>query len=122
VGGECIFLAVANRKDSTNKPVILDDVVVSLDRNHRGMIVDLLRSEFEDRQVIVVTHDRDWYAELRQQLDGGACIIGTLLPYEMPDVGIRWSHRVTTFDDARAVGRTARFRWKHCQENNGYRF
>jgi transcription initiation factor IIE alpha subunit len=99
--GLAIFLAMAKR--NTEVPVYLDDVVVSLDRGHRGMIVELLEKEFKDRQVIVLTHDRDWYAELRMQLDKKDWAFGALLPYESPEVGIRWSHGTTTFDDARGL-------------------
>jgi wobble nucleotide-excising tRNase len=53
--GLCIFLALAKREAGNDRPLILDDVVVSLDRNHRGMIVDLLTSQFADRQVILFT-------------------------------------------------------------------
>ncbi|MET3910186.1 wobble nucleotide-excising tRNase [Bradyrhizobium sp. S3.3.6] len=63
-------MALAKREAGNDRPLILDDVVVSLDRNHRGMIVDLLKEQFADRQVIIFTHDRDWYAELRHELDG----------------------------------------------------
>ena len=102
--GLCIFLAMAKRVVDTERPLFLDDVVVSLDRNHRGMVQELLEREFSDRQVIVLTHDREWYTELRHQLEeSGRWIFKTLLPYETPDVGIRWSHKTTTFDDARAM-------------------
>jgi hypothetical protein len=66
------------------------------------MIAELLTKQFCDRQVIIFTHDRDWYAELRQQLDNKTWRSATLLPYESPRIGIRWSHKTTTFDDARA--------------------
>lgn len=100
--GLCIFLAMAKREAGDDRPVFLDDVIVSLDRNHRGMIVELLQREFSARQVIILTHDRDWYTELRQQLVEGTWTFKTLLPYENPELGIRWSHKTTTFDDARA--------------------
>lgn len=100
--GLCIFLAMAKREADNDRPVFLDDVVVSLDRNHRGMIVELLEREFKDRQVVILTHDRDWYTELRHQLDDRAWTFRALLPYETPEIGIRWSHKTTTFDDARA--------------------
>jgi hypothetical protein len=100
--GLCIFLAMAKREAAADHAVFLDDVVISLDRNHRGMIVDLLREEFGSRQVVILTHDRDWYIELHQQLDEKNWIFKALLPYETPKLGIRWSHRTTTFDDARA--------------------
>ena len=100
--GLCIFLSMAKRETGNDRPVILDDVVVSLDRNHRGMIVELLEKIFGERQVIILTHDRDWYTELRQQLSASSWIFKVLLPYETPEIGIRWSHKTTTFDDARA--------------------
>jgi hypothetical protein len=100
--GLCIFLAMAKREAANDRPVFLDDVVISLDRGHRGMVVELLEKYFGARQVIILTHDRDWYAELRQQLGDGAWTFKALRPYETPKIGIRWSHKTTTFDDARA--------------------
>jgi hypothetical protein len=100
--GLCIFLAMAKREADKDRPVFLDDVVVSLDRNHRGMIVELLEREFAERQVIILTHDREWYTELRLLLDDKRWTFRALLPYESPSVGIRWSYKTTTFDDARA--------------------
>jgi len=100
--GLCIFLAMAKRDSSTDRPIFLDDVVVSVDRSHRGMVVELLLREFADRQIILLTHDRDWYTELRQQLDDKSWRFRALLPYVNPETGIRWSDRNTSFDDARA--------------------
>ncbi|HXU34803.1 MAG TPA: AAA family ATPase [Blastocatellia bacterium] len=99
--GLCLFLAMAKREASQDRPVFLDDVIISLDRGHRGMIVELLEKEFATGQVIVLTHDREWYAELRQQLNNGAWTFKSLMPYKTPDVGIRFSDKSSTFDDAR---------------------
>lgn len=101
--GLCIFLAMAKREAEDDRPLFLDDVVVSLDRNHRGMIAELLTTHFSGRQVVVLTHDREWYTELRQQLDGKGWAFKALLPYDTPELGIRWSEKTTTFDDARAA-------------------
>jgi energy-coupling factor transporter ATP-binding protein EcfA2 len=100
--GLCIFLAMAKRETAADRPVLLDDVVVSLDRNHRGMVVDLLDKDFGGRQVLLFTHDRDWYTELRQQLDNSRWQFKALMPWESPTIGIRWSEKTTTFADARA--------------------
>lgn len=100
--GLCIFLAMAKRDTDKDQPLFLDDVVVSLDRNHRGMIVDLLEKKFADRQVVLLTHDRDWYTELRHRLDGKSWSFKVLMPWENPVIGIRWSALTSTFDDARA--------------------
>ena len=102
--GLCIFLAMAKQVADSDRPLFLDDVVVSLDRSHRGMIQSLLAKEFSDRQVIILTHDREWYTELRHQFgDNNGWALKALLPYETPEIGIRWSHKTTTFDDARAL-------------------
>lgn len=100
--GLCIFLAMAKRVSSPNRPIFLDDVVVSIDRNHRGMIADLLERTFANRQIVLLTHDRDWFIELKQQLDGGIWIFRALMPYESPEIGIRWSEKIFGFDDARS--------------------
>ena len=101
--GLCIFLAMANRESDKDRPLFLDDVVISLDRNHRGMIAELLENDFGEQQVVILTHDREWYTELRHQLDDKRWAFKALLPYKTPDVGIRWSHKTTTFEDARTL-------------------
>ena len=101
--GLCIFLALAKRVVDNDRPLFLDDVVVSMDRSHRGQVLELLKKEFSERQVVILTHDRVWYTEMRQQLEGNhSWNFKTLLPYETPDIGIRWSNKTTTFDEARA--------------------
>jgi len=99
--GLCIFLAMARREAASDRPLFLDDVIVSLDRNHRGMIVELLETHFSDRQVIVLTHDREWFTELRQQLASQQWGFKTLLPYKNPTIGIQLSQATATFDEAR---------------------
>ncbi|MBX2978104.1 MAG: hypothetical protein KF905_02320 [Flavobacteriales bacterium] len=99
--GLCIFLAMAMADNGKDEPLFLDDVVVSFDREHRGMIADVLNTKFKDRQVIIFTHDRDWYAELKHQLDASQWQFKMLLPFDNPSVGIRWSHTTSRFADAR---------------------
>jgi hypothetical protein len=71
------------------------------------MIVELLEKEFGDRQIIIMTHDREWFAELRQQLDGASWNFKALMPYEKPNIGIRWSAKGSSFDEARAFLKTS---------------
>jgi len=98
--GLCIFLAMA-KKDERDRPLFLDDVIISLDRGYRGMIADLLIKEFSEKQVFIFTHDREWFVELKQRLDATSWQFKTLMPWEDPSVGIRWSARTMSFDDAR---------------------
>lgn len=100
--GLCVFLAMAARDTTPDTPIVLDDVIVSLDRGHRGMVAQLIEGEFPNRQVLLLTHDRGWYSDLRHQLPGKDWQFGALLPYRGPLLGITWSGRTSTFDDARA--------------------
>ena len=100
--GLCIFLAQAKRETGGARPLFLDDVAISFDREHRGMIAGLLEQEFGSRQVVILTHDREWFAELRTQLPERTWAFRVLLPYDKPEVGICWSHKCSTFDEARA--------------------
>ncbi|MGB2854260.1 MAG: hypothetical protein WBC55_07410, partial [Dehalococcoidia bacterium] len=59
--GLCIFLALARASGNKERPVLLDDVVSSLDRGHRGNVTQLLLDELTERQVILLTHDREWF-------------------------------------------------------------
>jgi len=100
--GLCIFLAMAVRGDIADRPLVLDDVIVSLDRNHRGMVARLLKEEFADRQVLVFTHDRDWYSDLRAHLPQRDWVSRTLMRYGGPETGIRFDQPGGDFAIARA--------------------
>lgn len=100
--GLCVFLAMAARDKGSDNPIVLDDVIVSLDRAHRGMVAKLIVAEFSARQVLLFTHDRDWYSDLRHQLPSKEWRFSALLPYPGPQLGISWSERTSTLGDARA--------------------
>jgi len=59
--GICLFLALAERltKGKFNL-TLLDDVVMSVDAEHRKDMCRLLREQFPDRQFIIATHDEVW--------------------------------------------------------------
>jgi len=100
--GLCIFLSLA-KSDPNGDPVVLDDIVSSLDREHRGMLAEVILNNFEDRQIILFTHDREWYTELRYRLPENQWRFLTLRPWEKPEIGLQWSKSADTFDDARAL-------------------
>jgi hypothetical protein len=100
--GLCIFLALA-RREKKDEPIILDDIVSSFDREHRGMLTNLLREDLSARQVILLTHDRDWYIELHCRLPAADWKFMVLRPWESPKVGLTWSESVSTFDDAKVL-------------------
>lgn len=67
--GLCYFLAIRRKQADENpdfKLMVLDDVMHSVDSNHRARVVQLLRDQFADHQIIVTTHDDVFYRKLRE--------------------------------------------------------
>ena len=76
--GLCLHLALADYLQQDEKSLLLlDDVVMSVDQDHRLEIAKLIADEFaEDYQVIITTHDELWAEQLSSQgaLYGGSRI------------------------------------------------
>lgn len=104
--GLCIFLAMANKSAANDTPVILDDVVISFDREHRSRVGALLRQEFATRQIVLLTHDREWYFELQRTLPGKNWGFRRVRPYTNPGEGIRFSEQETDIVAAKDRART----------------
>lgn len=51
--------------DPAFKLLVLDDVVHSVDADHRDRIARLLKEKFSDHQIVIVTHDSIFYQRLR---------------------------------------------------------
>lgn len=90
------------KQGAGDTPIILDDVVVSMDRGHRANVAGLLESEFSDRQVILLTHDREWFFELSRFLKRPRWESSMLLPWIGPVEGIRLANHSEDFAKARA--------------------
>ena len=99
--GLCIFLALVRLRAPTERPIVLDDIISSLDREHRGRVIDLLASDFADRQVLLFTHDHEWFVQLRALLPGKHWTFCKLRSWDSPEVGVRWAGSVTKLEEAR---------------------
>lgn len=99
--GLCIFLALARLEKNKHLPIFLDDIVSSFDREHRGNVTELLKNEFGDRQILLFTHDREWFTELSMLLPPKVWMKLVLKPWREPSIGMQWSTSEFTFDDAR---------------------
>lgn len=66
--GLCLYLALAERltKGSIDL-IILDDVVMSVDAEHRRQICHLLATSFPHRQFLITTHDKTWANQLKSE-------------------------------------------------------
>jgi hypothetical protein len=59
--GLCLFLAAVRSFNPPGSLLVLDDVLTSIDKQHRRRVGELLYSEFQDYQVIITTHDEHWH-------------------------------------------------------------
>jgi hypothetical protein len=76
--GLCLHLALTDYLQHDEKSLLLlDDVVMSVDQDHRLEIARMIADEFaEEYQIIITTHDELWAEQLRSQgaLHGGSTV------------------------------------------------
>lgn len=66
--GLCLYLALAEHlTKGVVELIILDDVVMSVDADHRLEICRVLSSQFPTRQFFITTHDRTWASQLKYE-------------------------------------------------------
>lgn len=64
--GVCLYLALVKQLLGNGfRYAVLDDVVMSVDVNHRRQFCELLKSEFPDVQFIITTHDVVWARQMQ---------------------------------------------------------
>ncbi len=64
--GISFFLASVVAFNKHNKFFILDDVISSFDSTHRKKFADLLFEKFSDWQIILLTHEMEWFQHVSQ--------------------------------------------------------
>lgn len=65
--GVCLYLALMKRLLGDGFSIaLLDDVVMSVDADHRRQFCQLLKSEFPKTQFIIATHDRVWAEQMKR--------------------------------------------------------
>jgi len=65
-----LFLAMAQTFNEKLRFLVLDDVINSFDLEHRGQLAELLADKFDDWQLIVLTHDRQFFEQLTRRAPG----------------------------------------------------
>ena len=48
--------------------LVLDDVLIGLDHSNRLPMLDVLKTKFADWQIVLLTHDRNWFDLARSHL------------------------------------------------------
>ena len=62
-----LFLAMAETFNERLRFLVLDDVINSFDREHRSQLADVLANEFSDWQLVVLTHDHQFFEHLTRR-------------------------------------------------------
>ena len=65
--GLAVFLASARIGNTAFPFLVLDDVINSFDAYKRPRLAELLRTEFSDFQLVVLTHDQVWWDRLARE-------------------------------------------------------
>lgn len=68
--GVVLFLAMAESFNETVEFIVLDDVMNTFDTGHRAELACLLTEQFTDRQLIVLTHDSQFFTRLTRGAPG----------------------------------------------------
>lgn len=64
--GVCLYLALVKQLLGDNfRYAVLDDVVMSVDVNHRKQFCELLKAEFPNVQFVITTHDVVWARQMQ---------------------------------------------------------
>ncbi len=66
--GAVLFLANARIFNTQAKFLVLDDIVTSFDTSHRRRLLRLLRDEFSDWQIVILTHESVWFEIIKKEM------------------------------------------------------
>lgn len=75
--GLCLYLALLKHVLGTGFTLgVLDDVVMSVDSEHRRRICKIIRSQFPETQFVITTHDQVWASQMKSQglVDGNRMV------------------------------------------------
>ncbi|WP_158730239.1 MULTISPECIES: AAA family ATPase [unclassified Flavobacterium] len=62
--GLSFFLASVEAFNKENKFIVLDDVISSFDSTHRKRFAELLFEKFAEYQIILLTHEQEWFTNI----------------------------------------------------------
>lgn len=67
--GLCIYLAAVKTFNTSGSLLVLDDVITSIDKDHRHRIINLLLNNFYEYQIVLTTHDEYWFDKLKSAVN-----------------------------------------------------
>jgi len=76
--GIAFYLTSVKTFNKTNQFFVMDDVISSFDSTHRIRFANLLDEKFSDYQIILLTHEKDWFDYVSKLVKGKGWQINTL--------------------------------------------
>ena len=73
--GLSFFLASAKAFNKENKFIVLDDVISSFDKSHRARFAKLLTDEFGEYQILLLTHEPEFFELVSSEVKGKGWLI-----------------------------------------------
>jgi len=73
--GLSFFLASVKAFNKENKFIVLDDVISSFDRSHRARFTKLLTDKFSEYQVLLLTHEQEFFELVSSEVKGKGWLI-----------------------------------------------
>jgi len=73
--GLSFFLASVRAFNKENRFIVLDDVISSFDRAHRTRFTQLLTGEFSDYQILLLTHEQEFFELVSSEVKGKGWLI-----------------------------------------------
>ena len=66
--GLCLYLATVRMFNNSGSLLVLDDILTSIDKEHRHRVAELLLESFSDFQLVITTHDEYWFDLLQSKI------------------------------------------------------
>lgn len=63
------FAIIKNTHYSPHKIFLLDDLLISLDYEHRLPLIEILLEDFNNNQIILLTHDKKWFEIMKKRIE-----------------------------------------------------
>lgn len=107
--GIAFFLTSVKAFNKKNQFFILDDVISSLDTSHRKRFADLLVEKFSNYQIILLTHEKNWFDIVKNLVKGKNWKVntikwsedkGTYIDEPFETLKERIEHKIKTNDDS----------------------
>lgn len=77
--GLSFFLASVKAFNKENEFVVIDDLISSYDRSHRARFIKLLTDNFSEYQILLLTHEQEFFELVSSAVKGKGWLIQTII-------------------------------------------